>query len=529
MRQRTTIALFFSMLTIAGCQQELADRYLNPDRTGDPTLDKFFTKLLDDNRVRPSYWEISTFVNWHIGVYSQSVGFLNSEVMYQQNGQYVQDRWDDFYRPSANGSGVVAHFREMERLYDAMGTEERKKWEVYMQAARIVYYDHAIEMVDLWGDIPLSEAGLLNKTGEIVYAKFDDAAGIYAEANTALAEAALYFQSAAIPDASRSGFVRQDILLMGDVGRWQRYANTLRLRALMRTSFVNEAAAEASVMEMLTHEGLYPLLSSGTYVAGTSDVLLTPLTSFTGDLHDAFRDWTNFPAPYFLLEQVLKPANDPRIEVLFDKYGAIENNVFRPNTDYNAMPLTLTRVDQQRGLGNYAILDSATFLYNSKLPGVVMTAAEADFLKAEAFERWGGGDAAHSYEQGIKHSIEFYYYLNSLNILTRLPLVHPTTAALETFVHDTPAIHYEGTQTERLAKIWTQKWAHLGWLQAAEAWAEQRRTNYPQLSFFEAPLSGFAQPPTRLTYPAKEKTYNVNYSTVQDDDVRTTRIFWDLN
>jgi hypothetical protein len=90
------------------CKDELDDRYENPDRTADATIDQFFTAMQNNNRVRLMYWNMSTFINWHIGVYTQSVGFLNTEYIYQQNEAYITNRWDDFYRPSANGAGVMA-------------------------------------------------------------------------------------------------------------------------------------------------------------------------------------------------------------------------------------------------------------------------------------------------------------------------------------------------------------------------------------------------------------------------------------
>src|SRR5688500_5775392 len=76
----------FGVITLAvlacSCQDALEDRYLNPDRTTEPSVENYFTRLQDNNRVRPAYWEMSTFINWHIGVYTQSVGFLNSESVY---------------------------------------------------------------------------------------------------------------------------------------------------------------------------------------------------------------------------------------------------------------------------------------------------------------------------------------------------------------------------------------------------------------------------------------------------------------
>jgi hypothetical protein len=277
---------------------------------------------------------------------------------------------------------------------------------------------------------------------------------------------------------------------------------------------------------MLNDPTTYPLLNDVDYTPSRDDILLTPLVSYTDDLHAAFTDWTNYPAPYFMLEEVLKPSNDLRIPVLFDKFGTLKNNQFSPNEEFHAMPLDLPRVEQQAALGKYAIIDSTTFLFNSKLPGVVMTVAEVNFLKAEAFERWGGAEAEQEYLKGIKHSIQFYFHLNNLG--TGVVLPPPSASDIEKFLNESLFIRYEGNSLEKLVKLWTQKWVHFGFLQTGQRWTEQRRTSYPRLTFMSVTLPGQELPPSRLTYPASERTFNSNYHRVADYDKRNNKIFWDV-
>ncbi|MGY0035379.1 SusD/RagB family nutrient-binding outer membrane lipoprotein [Pedobacter sp. NJ-S-72] len=95
-----------------------------------------------------------------------------------------------------------------------------------------------------------------------------------------------------------------------------------------------------------------------------------------------------------MLNTVMLPANDPRIPVIYDKYGRTVNGKFVPNATYKAMPVTMSGSDQEAKFADYAVLDSATFLFNQKLPGIVITASEVNLLKAEAFERWGSSASA---------------------------------------------------------------------------------------------------------------------------------------
>ena len=524
--RRTFIILLLISWSVTACQDALEERYARPGDS-EPSIDKLLTRLLDDNRVRPSYWEMSTMVNWHIGVYSQTVGFLNSDFIYQQNEQYIQERWNDFYRPSANGAGVMAQYREMERLYGSMDPAEQEEWQVFMCAARIKLMDQATRLVDLWGDIPFSEAGMLNATGMIVYPKFDDGEAVYRSAINQLAADAQNLGTIKLSTVSASLFAEQDILLKGNVSMWQRYANALRLRLLMRISATNADTIRTTVLGMLSDPLRFPLPGGdGEYVPGKDDVLLSPLATYADDLHAAFTDWTNYPAPYYLLEHVLKPVDDPRIPVMFDKYGAYSGLVFSPNESYRGLPVDAPAIEQEGELGGYAILDSATFLLNNQLPGVIMTTAEVDFLRAEAFARWGGGDAARAYSQGLKHSVQFYYYLNTLgNRPTQM--AQPTNELLETFV-SRDDVRLPASTDERLSRIWVQKWAHFGFLQAYDAWAELRRTNYPRLHFRPAASNGDL-PPMRLTYPLSEKSFNPNYADVAPADLRSQKVFWDVD
>ncbi len=516
------------LVSSVACQDELRDRYQSPNSEIIPSIGEFFTTMLNNDRVRPSYWEISTFVNWHVGVYTQSVGYLNSQSMYQQNESYIQNRWDDYYRPGSTGSGVMANFREIEKAYDKLSDAEKKEAEVFVQAARVVLYDQTSQMVDLWGDIPFSEAGSLNGSEKIIYPKFDSAEEIYATITEDLKSVSDYFSNLDLSPSAQTQFSKQDILLSGDSDKWQRYTNSLRLRLLMRLSFVQEEKSKEEVLELLSNESQYPLLNLVAYTPGVDDILLEPLATYSSDLHDAFLDWTNYPAPFYALEEVLKPANDLRIPVLYDKYGTTNNGIFTPNSEFSALPLPLTSTEQQNNLEQYAILDSATFLFNTKLPGILFTVSEVNFLKAEAYERWGGGDAQQEYLNGIRNSILFYFYLNGLNTITRIPLTAPTNVEIDNFLSNAVSIQYTGSAQEKLNKIGMQKWIHFGFLQSIQSWSEVRRTGYPQLVFHPSSRVGFETPPERLTYPGIEKAFNENYKAVAARDFRSTMIFWDV-
>ncbi len=511
-------------LVLGSCEKELEEKYNNPEKSSKALIPGFFTDILNNDRVRPSYWNVRTFLLMQPAVYSQTAFFSNGNTAYQQSDGYTGEYWRDFYAP-----GVLGMYRAMETTYNQLGETEKASQEIFMQAASVVVFDQAAQMVDLWGDIPYSQAGSLQTNSTIGNPRFDAQAELYNTFLAGLETAATYFGTA----AANPAFSKADILLNGSIDKWRRYANSVRLRLLMRISNVNEGTARTEVLEMLGNAGSYPLMDGGNaanYSPAASDALLRPLTTNTDNLRSALTELTSHYAPDYMLNQVMLPAGDPRLPVMFDKFGTTANGVFVPNPTYRAMPIAFTAAQQEAEFAQYAILDSATFLENPSLPGIVMTASEVNFLKAEAFERWGStADAQAAYETAVRQSVAFYYYLNGLNAAGGTVLAPPAAEEVNTFVKASP-IAYAGGTAEKLALIWTQKWLHFGFLQATQAWAEYRRTNYPQLTFPAAPLSGYERPPLRLVYPSNEKSYNSeNYRAVQPADTRETRIFWDVN
>ncbi|MFC4144346.1 SusD/RagB family nutrient-binding outer membrane lipoprotein [Pedobacter mendelii] len=523
------ISLLFSlMLLFNSCKKQLDELYYNPERSTTTNLPGFFTAMLNSDRVRPAYWNQRTFLAPHPAVYSQTASFANASEAYRQIDGYIGNYWSDFYYPAGNGSGPLGVYRAMEVTYAGLPAAEQANQEVYMQAAKIFLYDQTSKMVDLFGDVPFTEAGSLETTSSIKDPKFDDAKALYATLIKGLDEAATYFGNAKLSAAVAPAFSKSDILLFGSLDKWRRYANSIRLRLLMRTSFVDETTARTAVLNMLNNSANYPLVDGngvGNYSPASTDILLQPLTTNTNSLRSAITEINTYFAPDYALNKIMLPANDPRIPFVYDKFGQTVGSTFVPNKNYKAMPVTYTSNQQDTAFTKYSILDSATFINNIKVPGVLITASEVNFLKAEAYERWGStSNALTAYNAGLAQSVSFYYYLHTIGSGTATA---PAAADVATFVN-TSASAYTGTSDEKLAKIWNQKWLNFGFLQSDQAWSEYRRTKYPKLTIVSQTLVGFELPPNRLTYPSIESANNSNYNSVRSKDTRTIKIFWDV-
>ena len=528
---------FLLALSLGSCKKSIDEKFNNPEKTAVVTVPYMFTGMLNNTRVRAEYWQYRTFVLTATSYFAQTSYLPNTNTVYQPNDGYMGNRWEDFYHPNGSANGVMALYRTMEVTYNQMSATDKATNDVIMNAARVTLYDQASQMVDCWGDIPFSEAGSLETSATVKNPKFDDQIALYKSFIAGLDAASTYFKTATLSDQATKAFKQQDILLGGSVDKWRRYANSIRLRLLMRMSFYDEVGSKAEVAKMLADPTSYPLIDGGNaanYNPASTDVLLTPLTTYTGSLQDALTQGNSNGAPDYMLNTVMLPANDPRIPVIFDKgVDMTDPNNPKPNKDYRAQVVTMPGEEGSRTFTQYSVVNPTTFLTNNKLPGIVMTAPEVNFLKAEAFERWGGGDAKKAYETAVSQSVYFYFYLNSLGTGVKPTLNAADVQAFllnnTTTVAGGPTVLYTGSQTEKLAKIWIQKWVHFGFMQGTQAWSEYRRTKYPKLTFpSTGKLANYTTPPTRLVYPSVETGFNSHYNDVKAKDTRTTKIFWDV-
>lgn len=515
--------------SFSSCKKALEENFTNPEKSTTPSIPLFFTAMLNNDRVAVKYWNVRTFLSIGPGVYAQTSYFSNGNTVYQQSDGYTQQYWDDFYSPGGNGSGTMSQYRSMQVTYEASAEAEKATKTIFMQAARIVLIEQAAKMVDLWGDIPYTETGSLPTSSTIKLPKFDDQKVLYTGFIAELKDAATYFKTA----QSTAEFAKHDILLSGNVNKWARYANSLRLRLLMRISNVDESTAKTAVLAMLNDPTNFPLVDGAdvaTYNPKVTDILLSPLTNSVSTLVDAFKEGSWYATDY-MLNKVMLPANDPRIPVIYDKGSKMVGGKLAQNPTFKAMPYDFTLAQQEANFESYALVDSGTFLLNAALPGILITAPEVNFLKAEAQERWGTTTAAKTaYDLAVKQSVSFYYYLNNLNISGVKKEVLPASNIIQDFV-DVATVAYNGTTSNKLTKIYTQKWLHFGILQSTEAWSEYRRTNMPALQFVTSgKISNFDVPPNRLIYPSGERSFNsANYSAVQAKDTRLNKVFWDVN
>jgi len=366
---------------------------------------------------------------------------------------------------------------------------------------------------DCYGDIPYSEA-IQAKAGGIYYPRYDAQQDIYTGILADLSEANTLLESALN--------VKGDLIYGGDVAKWRKLANSLRVRYLMRIS--DRVDVNAQLQAIVSNPFANPIFE-GEASNWNKDNAMYSFLSNSPDQFPLFStrigSFNEFRAGKTLMDQLIN-LNDDRYKIFFrptpetegtsstadDVYVGIPNGMDDVGAlKYNGGPQFQSRI----GPLFYEQANTAAGIKIAK--GVIMTYAELQFILAEAREKGmiTAGDAATYYSNGINASFSFYTLAPAASYFTQ------------------PDVAYSGTQDEKLTKIGIQKWVSF-YFQGLEAWFDWRRTGIPAL----VPAISNQNDdriPVRFIYPIIEQSLNATSLSEavarQGADDINTKVWWD--
>jgi hypothetical protein len=527
--KKLSIFLITLVMVVASCNKDTFEEYYpDPSKIAASTIEKQFTGMMNTNinYVLPDYWNYFVVLRTTTNRWTQSVGWVNTGQQYVPGGASVTDRWNNYY-------AFLSQYRVLENIYNAATEREKADKKIYMIAATIYFYHHSQNTVDLHGDIPWSQAGKMSATGGdyvAARAKYDTAQEIYTKMLDDLKAFSDELNTINVIPGVLTGFRTQDIVNNGDLDKWKRYCNSLRLKMLARVSGVQafQARVASEISQILNNPVDYPVLENNTHNIQI-DVYSLDSPIHSKNFRTGLEDWNGNLAGKKMLDH-LATNDDPRLRVMFQP--AYIGNTFinkwkgLDQMDVQSVQEALVTEDS---LSRY---NWSTFSRNQFFPGLLMNAAEVDFLKAEAYLTAGQDALAKtSYEKGITNSVDHFYRLRAVSNNNESPAYTPYTTDEIALYLAKNGISWDNaaTQAEKLNLIATQKWIHLNVVQSLENWAEFRRLKLPQLSFRPDDSDPQTLPPARWQYPDSEKTYNGdNYSAVQSKDTYNTKLFWDV-
>lgn len=337
--------------------------------------------------------------------------------------------------------------------------------------ANIIWVLGFHRVTDYWGPIPYFQAG---QPGNSV--PYDAQDKIYDDFFKKLTASVDILKT----HTGESPYGSFDIIYGGDVNKWIKFANTLRLRLALRISKVDPARAKTEA-EAAVASGVL------TDSPGEDALIQKSLKGDDNNGLSIMSDWNEFRMSA-AMESVLTGYQDPRLPVYFLPDGATKDNP-NGNGKYDGLRngLTSTQLTESMNLptANAKVgkrWSSPDFGGNAnylETPQNIMSVAEAYFLRAEgALLGWNmNGNAKDLYEAGISNSMKQWgitdaaaitAYINS----TKVP-VAPGDYLNSPAVSDAPVKFAadEATQKEQIA---IQKWLAI-FPDGNEAWADYRR------------------------------------------------------
>ncbi len=498
--------IFATLLFSTGCKKGfLTDLAVNPNQPSQAPASLILPPILT-GYASNVYFSVVPMGLW-MGYYSISGGYSvndNTETYYVSAAS--PNIWDGTY-------GILKNAAYMEQT---AATDPNGQYSV--AAAKILKAWGFQAIVDAYGMAPYSQAF---KGSENFFPSYDNGQAIYDSSIMQLDNAISIIQNA---PSTASNLGSNDVMFGGDMTRWAAFANTLKLRFLIRQSNIISASDAQSEIAKTASAGY--LTSDALVNPGylTTDGKQNPYWSSFGvdaggSLHS---DGFNYVKAGGAAADFFSGNNDPRLFYVYAPDGVTPNTTdfFTTDTDFGDYhPVyygdRTTATDQgtngTAGIG-HGVMSGAS----ASVP--LMLAAESYFLQAEAaFRGWTSGDAQALYEDGITASFEYLY----------------TAAGDGTAAADAAAADYISASagTVSVENIIDQKWAALAGINSFEAWNEYRRTGFPSSAVL--PLTMYPgnsrKIPTKLMFPVSEQNTNQdNYkaAVAQGNDPQATKVFW---
>jgi len=355
-------------------------------------------------------------------------------------------------------------------------------------------------IADLWGDAPYEDALKAEKDPEYFKPKYDAQKSIYewilADLDTANALLSGSKYENVVPS--------QDVIYGGDASKWRKFANSLALRYYMRLQAKLPDFAQAGIKKIVNDPANYPLILLAEDDANIAFIGSSPYDSWPTNTKFDIDPAGNYMRTKMCstLVDTLQSLNDPRLGVWANKIeirlelvpGEDIDKVVGDSVRYISQDV-VNEYEEHWGVSldfdpDYVGIPPSTFaapvynlnpnleqgVYNphcSQLNDIyketagplllmrLMSAAEVNFILAEAAYRGWASGAKTYFENGIKQSMVAWG------------------------VDDKFDDYISGVSYNGLESIIQQKWI-ASWTAAAESWFDYRRTGLPELKTGEA-------------------------------------------
>ncbi|MES3016649.1 MAG: SusD/RagB family nutrient-binding outer membrane lipoprotein [Bacteroidota bacterium] len=500
------IAIFFT-ISIAGCKDDFLSLETNPNTpsTATPQFQLSGSQVVSANLYEAAavtagggisattQGYFATAGVW-MGYWTSSGNYVPSSVL--NTNAFTNSSYQIFTPFYLN----LSNYNDLEKKSAADPTL------VHFQAiAKIMKALEFQTLVDTYNNVPYTEAF---QAPEILTPKYDKGEVIYDDLMKQL-DAAMTAIKGAPATAVNPGTA--DIIFKGDMTKWVKFANTIKLRLAIRQW--NKLASKQGALKT----AVTATLANG-YIDQTFQAAANP--GYSNDDANGFKQSpfhvsyaftaagaASLPGDYYKANEYainkLKTTNDPRLARLYAPVPA-DGVTFFGNIYGSSAPKNNAGTS---GIGP-GLLKGAT------MDAVLLSSSESLFLQSEAaFYGILPGSAQTLYEQGITASF------------TTLGVTNAAAAATTYYSQPITNVSWNSS-TDKVQAIINQKWTALNGYGNGEAYNEYRRTGFPN----NVPVSTQSSQPTipsRIFYPVSESQQNgANLALEGTINQFTSKIFW---
>lgn len=513
------------MIVSAGCKK-FRDVNVDPNNAADVTVDLLLpTAEADIAQVYGGKLQIIGGVWSQYWTQNPNSSQYRELEQYQPDASFASNAWDELY------SGALM---DLEQIIKKAGSKKN-----YAAIAKILK-GYAFQLItDQFGDAPYSEA--LKAEEGITSPKYDNQESVYTGIIALVKEG----RDQLDPESAAPG--GDDLIYGGDLGLWQKFANTLLLKLYMRLSERNPGMAQ---------QGIAALDATGIGYLGEGESAEVHYQNEAGNFNPLYSEMNNaviggtqnLIASKTAVDSMMA-NNDMRIYAFYTTVGG---NFVALEQGYYSNPSPASLYSSPSGAVGGDAADDAS----ASAPVRLLSDYESLFLQAEAVARgWLSGDDQALFEAGIHANFMAYdKAFESLGFYSTPVADSPTSVMysldylVHTYIHGdadivsglylegnpvtpTPASYWgtypaAGSTQDKIRHIITQKWFSMCGNQGIEAWSEWRRTGFPEFFTVSRNSRIGNNFPVRLPYPDDESSNNLNFP---GQKTVTDKVWWDAN
>ncbi len=539
MKKIKFIGLVAIVFLFAGCQKSWLDINNDPDQ---PTVAKV-------NLLLPSAEQsIAADLSMGFENLGYKAGVFTSQIVTRQNEDCYGITGADINYWSALYAGPIPDLDKIIKV------GEEKDYMQYVGVAKILKAYTYSQMVDLWGSIPFSQADSAGITSPV----FDHGKAIYTSLFKMINEGIADINNSASLNILKPS--DNDLIYQGDMDKWVRAANTLKLKLYDQarlTSLYDAAAVKTLLAGKLIEQGGDFMMWFGTSQnpdnrnPGMAD-------EYSGSQISTYISPWFFETLMGLNPKVLTGIKDPRIpyywcnqsggvtqnppEYMYGNFVSIYFGSKGINRD-QAGRSTFTmvgfypvggRYDDGKFTGQLGASDAA-----GDAPMRFITYPDRLFIEAELALEQGGSeaDARTDFEGALNASFKLIdEIIKGSATNQKIPLLTGTTAVTD-YVTAVMAAYDAASKDKKFELIMTEKWIQ-HWGSNIDSYTDYRRTGYPILFNPNTDPSnggpdGSGVVPTSCSrgyavafpYPSGELDLNVNAP--KQRNITTDKIFWE--